>query len=222
MECKITAIIVQKRNRERVNIYLGEEYAFGLARIVAAWLQVGPFLSEENIAELQVEDAREVAYLQALKFLDYRDRSIAEVRRHLRKRDIPEIVIDDVIERLQRGGLVDDQQFAHNWVENRMEFRPRGRRALAHELQQKGISAEIIQEAIDQCNDEVLAYQAAIKQSKKFNNLDWNDYRKKMFGFLARRGFSYEVTAPVITRVWEELHLQNFTEDSYTNKEVDA
>jgi regulatory protein len=145
-----------------------------------------------------------------------------EVRRHLRKHDIPDNLIDDVIERLQRGSLVDDRRFAHNWVENRVEFRPRGRRALAHELQQKGISAEIIQEALDHCDDEELAYRAANKQSTKYINLDWNDYRKKMFGFLARRGFSYQVSAQVVTRVWEELNTKKITDDSYTNEEVDA
>jgi hypothetical protein len=63
MERKITAIAIQKRNRERVNIYLDGEYAFGLARIVAAWLQVGQFLSEEKIVDLQSEDGQESVYL---------------------------------------------------------------------------------------------------------------------------------------------------------------
>jgi len=222
MERIITAITVQKRNHERVNIYLDGEYVFGISRIVAAWLQVGQLLSEEKIAELQVEDAKEVAYLQAIKYLSYRERSEAEVRQNLKKRDIPEVVIDEVLIRLQNNGLVDDQRFALNWVENRMEFRPRGRRALAYELQQKGITREIIRLALDHCNEDVMAYKAAIKQSKKLERLEWNDYRKKMYSFLARRGFTYEVTAPIVTRVWEEINFQTTTEDSDTNKEVDV
>ncbi len=222
MERKITAIVRQKRNPERVNIYLDEEYAFGLARIVAAWLQVGQNLSDEKIASLQAEDAQEIAYLQAIKFLDYRDRSEAEIRIHLNKRDIDERVLDDVIDRLQRSGLVNDRRFATNWVENRIEFRPRGRRALSYELRQRGISEEIIQETLDQINDEELAYQAAIKKAKKFQSLEWDDYRKKMSGFLSRCGFSYDITSPTLKRIWEELNEQQFTNDTYNNREVDA
>lgn len=214
MERKITALVQQKRNHERVNIYLDGEYAFGLTRIVAAWLQVGQYLSEEKIAALQAEDAREIAYLQSLKFIDYRERSEAEIRRHLKKRDISEDVMDDVIDRLQRSGLVDDHRFASNWVENRAEFRPRGRRALSYELRQKGISEEIIQETLDQYDDEAMAFQAALKQSKKYDLLEWPDFRKKMIGFLIRRGFSYDIATLIATRVWEENNLQNLTEDS--------
>ena len=56
---KITAIVVQKRSPNRVNIYLDGEFAFGLARIVAAWLRTGQELSEEKIEQLQAEEARE-------------------------------------------------------------------------------------------------------------------------------------------------------------------
>ena len=59
---KITAIEVQKRSPNRVNIHLDGEFAFGLARIVAAWLRVGQDLSEEKIEQLQADDARERAY----------------------------------------------------------------------------------------------------------------------------------------------------------------
>ena len=53
---KITAIEVQKRRPNRVNIHLDGEFAFGLARIVAAWLRVGQELSEEKIEELQAKN----------------------------------------------------------------------------------------------------------------------------------------------------------------------
>lgn len=218
MERKITAIVRQKRNPERVSIFLDEEYAFGLTRIVAAWLQVGQYLSEEKIDSLQAEDAQEVAYLIAIKYLDYRERSETEIRAHLNKRDINERVIEDVIDRLLRSGLVDDHRFAANWVENRLEFRPRGRRALSYELRQKGISEEIIRETLDSINDEELAYQAAMKKAKNYQSLEWDEFRKKMLGFLSRRGFSYNITSTILTRVWDELNEAQFTKNTLTNK----
>ena len=136
---KITAIAVQKKNPNRVNISLDDEFAFGLSRIVAAWLRLGQELSDEKIAALQNEDAREVAYVKALRFLGYRARSVQEVRENLQKHEIPETVIEEVLKRLQDTNLLNDQQFAQAWVENRNTFRPRSRRALAMELRQKGL-----------------------------------------------------------------------------------
>ena len=58
---KITALEAQKKNPNRVNVHLDGEFAFGLARITAAWLKIGDVLTDERIAQLQNEDAREAA-----------------------------------------------------------------------------------------------------------------------------------------------------------------
>ena len=203
---KITAIEVQKRSPDRVNIHLDGEYAFGLARIVAAWLKVGQELSEEKIEQLQAADARERAYQQAMLFLSYRARSESEIRRNLRRHEIPEPVIEETLERLRQEGLANDRQFASAWVENRSTFRPRSRRMMAMELKQKGLEEEAIRAAVETVDDEVAAYEAAQKKAARFKTLEWNDFRRKLSEFLGRRGFSYAVIAPVVTRIWNEMH----------------
>ncbi len=208
---KITAITAQKKNPNRVNISLDDEFAFGLSRIVAAWLRLGQELSDEKIAALQTEDAREVAYTKALRFLGYRARSVQEVRENLQKHEIPESVIEEVLKRLQETNLLNDQQFAQAWVENRSTFRPRSRRALAMELRQKGLDDEVVQDTLDANVDEnALALEAARKyarKARKWEQLEWPDFRQKLGGFLGRRGFSYGVVAPVLRQVWSEIHL---------------
>ena len=215
---KITAMEVQRKNPNRVNIHLDGEFAFGLARIVAAWLRLGQELSEEKIAQLVVEDARERAYQQAMLFLSYRARSEAEIRKNLRKHEIPEAVIDLTLERLRQDGLANDDQFAQAWVENRATFRPRSRRMMAMELRQKGLADEAIQSAIQNVDDEASAYEAAHKRSARLKGLEWNDFRRKLSEFLARRGFSYGVIAPVVTRIWSETHADehHFEEEDTT------
>lgn len=203
---KITAIEAQKRTPNRVNIYLDGEFAFGLARIVAAWLRVGQELGEQKIEQLQLEDARERAFQQALLFLSYRARSEAEIRTNLRKHEIPEAVMEQTLERLRQDGLANDNQFAQAWVENRSTFRPRSRRLMAMELRQKGLDDEAIESAVETVDDEASAYAAAQKRSGRLKGLEWVDFRKKLSGFLARRGFSYSVIAPVVTRIWNEMH----------------
>lgn len=215
---KITAIIIQKRNPNRVNIHLDGEFAFGLARITAAWLRNGQELDEKKIEQLQAEDSKERALQQALLFLSYRARSESEIRKNLQKHEIPEIVIEETLERLRKDKLVDDGQFAQTWVENRSTFRPRSRRMLAMELRQKGLDDESMESALEDVDDEALAYEAAQKRAPRFNNLEWIEFRKKLSGFLARRGFSYSVITPVVSRIWKETRAeeQNFEEEDTT------
>jgi regulatory protein len=203
---KVTALQVQKRNPNRVNVHLDGEYAFGLARIVAAWLQVGQTLDDDKIAELKAEDARERAMQQALLFLSYRVRSEKEIRQNLSKHEIPDEVIEETLEKLRRNGFANDKQFASAWVENRSTFRPRGRRALAMELRQKGIDDAIIDTALEGLDEEILAYEAGLKKARKLRVREWSEFRKKMSDFLARRGFSYSVIAPIVSRLWNEIH----------------
>jgi len=198
--------VVQKKHPNRVNIHLDGEFAFGLARITAAWLRVGQELEEKKIEQLQAEDARERALQQALLFLGYRARSESEIRQNLRKHEIPEMVIEETIERLRKDGLANDGQFASAWVENRSTFRPRSRRMMALELRQKGLDDESMKSALDAVDDEALAYEAAIKRAPRLKSLEWSEFRKKLSDFLARRGFPYSVVAPVVSRVWKEVH----------------
>jgi regulatory protein len=212
----ITAIEAQKNNPNRVNIHLDGEFAFGLARITAAWLKLGQELNDEKIAKLQADDARERAYLQALLYLSYRARSEAEIRQNLRRHEIPETVIEETIEKLRGEGLANDNQFAAAWVENRNTFRPRSRRALAMELRQKGLDDETVASALTGVDEDALAYEAARKRASQLkaraersrSGLEWSEFRKKLSEFLARRGFPYSVIAPTVSKVWNEAHME--------------
>jgi len=214
MSGKITALKLQKRNRQRVNVYLDGTFTFGLSRISAGWLVVGQELNDEKIASLLAEDAREVAYQRALHLLEHRMRSENEIRQKLASHEISAEVIDDVIARLRRSGLVNDQQFAKAWVENRSEFRPRGRRAMSLELRQHGLDREVIDQALADVDEEALAYKAAQKQARKLAHLEATDFRQKMYGFLARKGFDYEVITSVISRICNENGTQD-VDDEY-------
>ena len=156
-----------------------------------------------------------MAYQKAVQLLERRPRAEAEIRRSLIRHQIPEEVIEAVLERLRRNSLVNDEAFARNWVENRTEFRPRSRRALAAKMRQHGLSRETIQQTLSETDleEEALAYQAGLKQSHKISQLEWLDFRRKLSAFLARRGFGYEVIAPVVQRIWKEIQSNQEEED---------
>jgi regulatory protein len=203
---KITAITAQRNSPNRVNIYLDGEFAFGLARITAAWLKTGDELSDEKIAKLQDEDSRERAYQQAMLFLGYRARSEKEIRQNLKKHEYAEGVIEYTLERLRKAGLANDNEFARAWVENRNTFHPRSKKALAIEMRQKGLDDEAIQVSLSNVDEEALAYETGLKRAARFKGLERNEFRKKLSEFLARRGFSYSIVASTVSRIWNETH----------------
>jgi len=205
---KITAITAQKKNPNRVNIYLDGEFAFALARITAAWLKTGDLLDDEKIASLQAEDSKERAFQQAMLFLSYRARSEKEIRQNLLKHEYPEEVVEGTLQRLREGGLANDNEFARAWVENRNTFRPRSRRALTMELRQKGLDEESVKSAVSGVDESALAYETARKRAPRLQRLEWSEFRKKLSEYLARRGFPYSVIAPIVTQIWNETHTE--------------
>lgn len=203
---RITALKQQKRNPQRVSVYLDGAYAFGLTKIVAAWLQVGQQLGPEKISELQAKDGEEVAYQKALHLLSYRPRSQAEVERNLRKHAASDEIIEAVVARLSKNRLIDDTEFAQRWVENRNTFRPRGAFALRSELRQKGVADKVIDQALEGLDEDSLAQAAAEKKLRQLNELDWQDFRRKLSAHLGRRGFSYEIVASTVRSAWQHVH----------------
>jgi regulatory protein len=194
----ITGLRYQKRNKNRVNVYLDDQFAFGLAAIEAARLRVGQALSDDDIARLRRRDDVERAHERALNFLSYRPRSEAEVRRNLRKKDVTDEVIEAVVERLTRAGMLDDREFARYWVENRLQFNPRGARALGHELREKGIPVSIIDETLAGFDEEPTARKAAEAGARRLAHLEPTAFRRRLGAYLARRGFSYAVITPLL------------------------
>ncbi|MCC6986629.1 MAG: RecX family transcriptional regulator [Anaerolineales bacterium] len=205
---KITALEAQKKNPNRVNVHLDGEFAFGLARITAAWLKIGDVLTDERIAQLQNEDAREKAMQQALLFLSYRARSEKEIRQNLKKHEYPEDAIEYAMTRLRENRLANDNEFAQAWVENRSTFRPRSRRALTMELRQKGLDEETVKQAVAGIDEEALAYETALKRAPRLASLEWSEFRRKLSEHLARRGFPYSVVTSTVTRIWNETHTE--------------
>lgn len=199
MERQITAINVQKHDPDRLNIELDGEFAFGLSRLVAAWLKVGDFLSEDRINTLIESDTSEVAYQKATRFLDYRPRTEKEIRQKLIQKGFTTLEIDQVVLRLKRANLIQDQQFANMWIENRNDYHPRSQRLMRYELRNKGVSEQMIESALaDSADDIDLATRAATQYARKLNFQDRDLFRKKLSTYLARRGFSYGTIAPVM------------------------
>jgi len=222
MEKEVTAIKAQKRNPNRVNIYLDGEFAFGLSRITAAWLQPGRKLTQVEIDKLVNADDHEVAFQQALHFLSYRARSEREIRKNLAAKGFSEAIIDETIEKCKAGNYVNDLEFAGQWIDNRNTFRPRSPKLLKMELRQKGLPDATIDQALEKVTvpEEELAYKAAQSKAERYQLLDWQSFRTKLGNFLLRRGFSYQVAMQAVKQVWQELADHPTSPKTHLNGEI--
>ena len=201
----ITALEVQKRNKERVNVYLDDEYAFALPLLEAARLQRGQCLSADDIAALSDEAAVQGAFDRAVYFLSFRPRSIEEVRRHLIKKDIPESVTVLAIERLCGQGYLDDGAFVRFWIENRDRFNPMSVRALRYELHQKGVDAALADGLLAELDAVDSAYRAAGRQMWRYKGKTRQEFERKVSQMLYRRGFDADVIRRAVQRRQAEL-----------------
>jgi len=118
-------IKAQKKNHDRVIIFLDGEYGFGLSRIVAAWLNIGQHLDEQKIESLLAADAHEVAFNKSLRLLDRKPRTSKEISSRLVKSGFTLDQAEMVLQRLKDAGLIADDRFARQWVENRNELHPK-------------------------------------------------------------------------------------------------
>jgi regulatory protein len=206
---QISAIEPQKKKKDRVNIYLDGQFAFGLSlhQFADANLKVGQEITQQQIEQLIKLSEFGKIFDKTLKFLSFRPRSKWEIENYLKNKKAGTEVENKVLAKLEKLGLVNDLEFANWWIENRLKFRPRGPVILKSELIKKGIDREIIDQILEKIDDQSqheLALKIAQKQAQKFKNLDKSKFFQKMAGFLGRRGFSWEITKAVIDSVLEK------------------
>jgi regulatory protein len=165
---EITDIKVQKRNPDRVSVYLDGEYAFGLSRIVAAWLSIGQRLSEEKIRSLREKDSNEIAYQRALHLISHKARTKKEILQKLTEKgfDVDQaLAVDQKI--VKKQAWLKIENMPGQWVENRNISHPRSKRLMQLELLQKGVAIEEIENAlVESADDAELATQAAMQQNE--------------------------------------------------------
>lgn len=202
---RVTAIEPQVKRPNRLNLYVDDHFALGLSVFVAASVRVGQELSRADLQILADAEQLERARESALRYLEVRPRSQAELRQQLRKKKYSEETIEKVIARLSDVQLVDDKDFAKYWVENREGFKPRSKRALQYELRQKGVASDDIARAVKKVDERDSAYRAAHAKALRWKDLDAQTFREKLSGFLARRGFDYSITRETVNRLWQQV-----------------
>ena len=161
-----------------------------------------PLTSETR--EATSETRAEQAHALCLRLLTVRARSRAELAGHLAKRGYPEEVTQTVLRRLEAVRLIDDEDFADQWVRSRQANAGKGKRALAAELRTKGVDDDVIAAAlggIDAGAERVRAEQLVERRLRREVLSDGDDMKvtRRLVGMLARRGYSQSMAVAVVT-----------------------
>ncbi|WP_370914292.1 MULTISPECIES: regulatory protein RecX [unclassified Corynebacterium] len=159
------------------------------------------------------EKARAQIRHRALLLLDHRSRSRHELTERLQQLDFSPGLVSDVLDDLQRTGLIDDRNFATEWVRQRHHRRGKSRALLENELRDKGVDAGIRVEALGQiaeADEQEMAMRLARKKARTTVPRIPEDRRardkalRRILGVLARRGFPHEMSMEVADTALDE------------------
>ena len=200
---KITAIGIQVRDKNRVNVSVDGKYRFSLDvfQLGDLGIKVGNEYSDNELTELEQESQFGKVYSRALEYCLMRPHSAKEVRDYLyrktrdtrtktgdiRKGVSPEIT-KRAFDRLVEKNYINDTKFARYWIENRSLTKGASKRKLISELRTKGVEQSIIDQLLSESDrtDEDELQKVITKKRSKYPD------DQKLMAYLARQGFSYD------------------------------
>jgi len=200
---KITALKMQVRDKDRVNVFVDGKYRFSLdiTQVAELGIKTGSEYTEEELVELENESQFGKLYTRALEYALTRPRSQREMRDYLyrKTRDTPtkegglrkgvsKELTDRVFDRLIAKGYVDDEKFTRFWIENRNLRRGTSFRRLKAELAAKGVSGGIVDEFLEKSERQELDELRKVVAKKAIKY----DDPQKLIGYLVRQGFRYD------------------------------
>jgi regulatory protein len=212
----------KKRTKEWYLIYLndGREILSYIDFIVKFKVKVGKQLTEEQIKEMKSESevilAKEIAY----RFISYKPRTLKEVSDKLKAKGFQSDLVSKVVEELKNYGFINDLEYARNFVLNKSRSKTLGELALRRELLSKGISSEIVDEVLSERENLIDEFEIALdlaqgklKQIKslKKRKRGRDEYKRRIYEFLLRRGFKFETINRVMREVFDDF--ENLTSD---------
>jgi len=203
----ITKIERQKRHSKRLSVFLDGEFAFGADEEVVAQLglSVDKRVEPETIRRAVEKEEEHKVREKALRYLSFRNRSVKELQTFLLGKGYDSQVVSRTLTRLEEVGLLDDRAFAKAWAEGRAKAKGMGERLLAKELRGKGVKPEIIREAVKGIGDEEeRALSFTRIKLERMKGLDKETAKRRLAGFLQRKGYAGEVVYDVVRKAFEE------------------
>lgn len=217
MTKKITKIEAQKR-QGRYNIYLDNQYAFGVAENVLIRFRLVRGMEVDDQLERQLIDADDVAkaYSRALDYISHQLRAESEVVQKLKELEIPTDKIPVVMGMLRENHFIDDQNYADSYVRTVMLTSDKGPSVIRQQLRMKKIGENLIDNAVvNYQSDRMLenATKLAEKQMKHYHKTPLKLRKQKVRQSMMTKGFDSDM----ITQVLDSLEVEENPEEQWDN-----
>ncbi len=203
----ITRIAGPKRNTNRRSVYLDGMLAFNCnVNVVARFrLREGLSLTDDQVQEVLLGQIRQECFDKAMRLLQGRLHSRAELFKKLMRQESGETVVNGVLDDLTRLGYVNDAEFARNKALSAARYKQHGRQRAMLELLKSGITDDVARRALDEvynaADSTETARQLVQKKAPALRKLDPAVARRRLVGMLQRRGFEYEAIKSIVDEV---------------------
>ena len=196
---EITAITPQVKDKTRCNIYIDGRFCCGLTleTVVKNRLKVGKIVSEQALAEMQLESEKNTALNKALGFLSATRKTEREVRSYLTKKGYLPEAANFVVEKLREYGFINDEEYAEAYTES--AAKRKGGRRIRMELKGKGLSDEAIEGALTGLDpeQELETAKAILAKYMRGKSVD-RESLQKAYRYLLGKGFDYETAKAAV------------------------
>lgn len=169
----------------------------------SSWMDAGEEDAEtpKPLTDKQKQRLERRALNVAMYQLELGSRTRKQIEDRLIKKEIPQDIIDETIERLMEIDLINDEEFAHDFVRIRHESRKQGTGVIRRELSRKGVDRELAEEAVATIDPEDEWENARHLVSKRIHQsrgLDRYKRTQRLVGMLARKGYSGSIAYSVV------------------------
>ncbi len=218
----ITKIEVQKRNKDRVNIYINDEFAFACSAelVYTHSLSKDKIIEKDSLEEIVNEDNYIKCKNTSLKMIEKSYKTEKQITDKLIERGYDEKVVERTKEFLKQYDFINDNKYAQMYIKDKVNSQ--GRNKIKYTLINKGISEEIINEKLCYINKESEESSALKLAEKKYNLLikseqDIRNINKKLREYLIRKGYNLDIVQSVLNQVVKQ-DINNIYENEVEDK----
>lgn len=200
---KITKIEVQKRNKERVNLFLDGEYAFSISAelVYKEHLKVNDEIDYNAIKGLAEKENFSRCKEAGLRIIERNYKTEKEVRDKLKQKEYEENAIEYSIKFLKEYNFIDDNYYAKAFIRDKLSSM--GSQKIKYNLAQKGISKEIIEKElinIDKENEKNIALEMAKKKLEIIRKKETDKFKVsgKLYRYLISKGYDMSIVSDIV------------------------
>ncbi|MCI6691609.1 MULTISPECIES: recombination regulator RecX [unclassified Clostridium] len=207
----ITKIEVQKRNKDRSNVYIDNDYAFSLSNelVYKEGLKLNEKIDIERINAIAKEDNYIKCKTTALRIVEKSYKSEKELVDKLILKGYDNESINKTMDVLKEYNFINDENYVKMYVKDKLK--QVGKKKIKYDLAKKGISDKIIDEEIYNIDSEYeknTAYNLAIKKYNTIAKREADRFKlsQKLYRFLLSKGYSYDIVSSVVKEITKVDH----------------